>query len=99
METEKQSLSVGEIRKVTQEDGNSSFHRECQGSHRDKIGPLEQKGKCKVRSLQLGFPGGTMVKNPPANTDTQVQIPVQEDRICQGAAKPACQNYLTLDQF
>ena len=31
--------------------------------------------------------------------DTQVRIPVQEDHICQGAAKPACQNYLTLDQF
>ena len=68
METEKQFLSVGETRKVTQEDGNSSFHRERRGSHRDKIGPLEHKGKCKVRSLRSGFPGGPMVKNPPANT-------------------------------
>ena len=37
------------------------------------------------------FPGGTVVKNPPANAG--VCSLVQEDPTCCGATKPVCHNY------
>ena len=39
------------------------------------------------------FPGGAVVKNPPANSGAQVRPLVQEEPTCGGATKPACHNY------
>ena len=40
------------------------------------------------------FPGGAVVKNPPANARrTRVRALVQEDPTCHGATKPMCHNY------
>ena len=39
------------------------------------------------------FPGGTVVKNPPANAGTWVRALVREDTTCHGATKPMCHNY------
>ena len=38
------------------------------------------------------FPGGAVVKNPPANAGTRVWALVQEDSTCRGAAKPMHHN-------
>ena len=47
----------------------------------------------KIRSSVAGrdFPGGAVVKNPPANA--RVRSLVGEDLTCCGATKPMCQNY------
>ena len=42
-----------------------------------------------------GFPGGAVVKNPPANAGTRVQALVREDLTCRGATKPVHHNYWT----
>ena len=34
------------------------------------------------------FPGGAVVKNPPANAGDMGSSPVQEDPTCHGATKP-----------
>ena len=39
------------------------------------------------------FPGGPVVKNLPANKETQVQSLVQKDFTCHGATKPVHHNY------
>ena len=39
------------------------------------------------------FPGGAVVKNPPANAGTWVWSLVWEDPTCHGANKPVCHNY------
>ena len=39
------------------------------------------------------FPGGAVVKNPPADAGTQVRALVQEDPPCCGATKPTRHNY------
>ena len=39
------------------------------------------------------FPGGAVVKNPPANAGTQVRSLVREDPTCHGATKPMSHNY------
>ena len=39
------------------------------------------------------FPGGTVVKNPPAMQGTRVRSLVREDPTCHGATKPMCHNY------
>ena len=39
------------------------------------------------------FPGGTVVKNLPANAGSQVRALVQEDPTCHRATKPVCHNY------
>ena len=41
----------------------------------------------------LGFPGGTMVKNLPANAGDMGSSPGQEDPTCRGTNKPMCHNY------
>ena len=43
--------------------------------------------------LQKGFPGGAVVKNPPADAGTRVRSLVQEDSTCLGATKPMSHNY------
>ena len=40
-----------------------------------------------------GFPGGSVVKNPPASAVSRVRALVGEDPTCRGAAKPVCHNY------
>ena len=39
----------------------------------------------------MDFPGGLVVKNPPANAGAQVQSLVQEVSTCHGATKPRAQ--------
>ena len=39
------------------------------------------------------FPGGAVVKNPPANAGARVQALVREDPTCRGATKPLHHNY------
>ena len=47
--------------------------------------------KTTVKSLALwDFPGGPVVKNPPANAGDMGQSLVQEDPTCYGATKPSC---------
>ena len=47
-----------------------------------------------ILRIQLeDFPGGTVVKNLPANAGARVQALVQEDPTCRGATKPMCYNY------
>ena len=41
----------------------------------------------------LGFPGGSVVKNPPANAGDVVQSLIQEDRTCRGVTKAMSHNY------
>ena len=45
--------------------------------------------KRSVRDL----PGGTVVKNLPANAETRVWAPIREDPTCRGATKPVSHNY------
>ena len=45
------------------------------------------------KNIIWGFPGGTVVKNPPANAGTQVRALVWEDPTCQGGTKPVRHNY------
>ena len=40
-----------------------------------------------------GFPGGSVVKNPPANAGDTDLIPGPEIFHCRGATKPMCHNY------
>ena len=50
----------------------------------------------------LGFPGGAVVKNPPAKNTKRIRLPMQETRVralvqedptCRGATKPMRHNY------
>ena len=55
---------------------------------------LKEEYVCLVQSLaERGFPGGTVVKNPPANTGTRVQALVREDPTCRRATKPVRHDY------
>ena len=45
------------------------------------------------KTLSRGFPGGTVVKNPPSNAGTRVRALVSEDPTCRGETKPVCHNY------
>ena len=47
-----------------------------------------------INSLRKGhFPGGAVVKNPPANAGTRVRALAREDPTCRGATKPMHHNY------
>jgi len=41
----------------------------------------------------MDFPGGPEVKNPPANSGSQIQSLLQEDPTCHSAAKPVYHSY------
>ena len=43
--------------------------------------------------VSQGFPGGSVVKNPPAVQETWVRPLVEEESTCHGTAKPVCHNY------
>ena len=43
--------------------------------------------------MKRGFPGGSVVKNPPCNAGTLVQPLVPEDPTCCGATKSVYHNY------
>ena len=45
------------------------------------------------RKMLGGFPGGSVVKNPPVNAEAWVQSLIWEDLTCCRAAKPVCHNY------
>ena len=52
------------------------------------------KKKKKKKNLQKwGFPGGSVVKKPPANVGHKGSIPVQKDPTCHRATRPECHNY------
>ena len=75
--------------------------------NRNLHSPGTSKVWAKVMKKMQGFPGGTVVKNPPAGTSlvaqwlriylpmqgTRVQALVRDDPICRGATKPMCHNY------
>ena len=44
----------------------------------------------------MGFPGGAVVKTPPASAGDTGWALVQEDPTCRGAIKPASHNYWSL---
>ena len=46
-----------------------------------------------IENWGKGFPGGAVVKNPPAMQGTRVQTLVREDPTCRGATKPMRHNY------
>ena len=46
-----------------------------------------------IQSYYEGFPGGAVVKNPPANAGDMGSNLVREDPTCHGATKPVCLNY------
>ena len=46
-----------------------------------------------LRVNVLGFPGGAVVKNLPANAGTRVQALLWKDPTCRGATKPVRHNY------
>ena len=46
-----------------------------------------------IKKMALGFLGGAVVKNLPANAGTRVQPLVREDPTCRGATKPVRHNY------
>ena len=54
-----------------------------------KTGGEEQTGNLGLTAIfkidNQGFPGGAVVKNPPANGGAWVQALVQEDPTCRGA--------------
>ena len=45
------------------------------------------------KTLGMGLPGGSVVKNPPANAGDAVLSLVWEDPTCRGATKSVCHNY------
>ena len=47
-----------------------------------------------IKSMYLfrDFPGGAVVKNPPANAGDTAQALVREDPTCHGATKPVSHN-------
>ena len=47
----------------------------------------------RLKTFTWDFPGGAVVKNPPANAGTRVRTLVREDPTCRGATKPVCHNY------
>ena len=51
--------------------------------------PLSLKKKSQLRD----FPGGAVIKNPPANAGDMGSSPVWEDPTCHGATKPMHHNY------
>ena len=46
-----------------------------------------------IKMARQGFPGGAVVKNPPAMQGTRVRALVWEDSTCRGATKPVRHNY------
>ena len=46
-----------------------------------------------IKTWFRDFPGGAVVKNPPANEGTRVRALVWEDPTCHGATKPVGHNY------
>ena len=49
--------------------------------------------KTAQKPVHGGFPGGAVVKNPPAKAGDRVQALVREDPTCRGATKPVHHNY------
>ena len=47
----------------------------------------------KKNPQKWGFPGGSVVKKPPANAGHMGSIPVQKDPTCHRATRPECHNY------
>ena len=45
------------------------------------------------KSPGQGFPGGSVVKNPPANAGDTVRSLTWEDPPCSGTTKPVCHDY------
>ena len=54
---------------------------------------FEDDGRTDEKKMHQGFPGGAVVKNPPANAGDTGSIPGWEDPTCRGATKPVRHNY------
>ena len=67
------------------EDQSKNYRRRSRVSREKK--QINNNGK--------GFAGGAVVKNPPANaeTETRFRALVREDPTCRGATKPVSHNY------
>ena len=50
-------------------------------------------GRSLIKNDWRGFPGGAVVKNPPAYAGDTGLSPGQEDPTCHGATKPVHHNY------
>ena len=62
------------------------------------LAKIEGKGDFRKEKIALeirdrDFPGGAVVKNPPANAGTPVRARVWEDPTCREATKPVRHNY------
>ena len=64
-------------------------HWEC------KLGAATMQNSMKIpsKTKNKGFPGGSVVRNPPANVGDRVQSLVQEDPTYHRATKPVYHNY------
>ena len=48
---------------------------------------------CQNKNYSWDFPGGAVVKNPPADAGDTVRSLVREHPTCRRATKPVCHNY------
>ena len=66
------------------------------GSASGSLMRLQSRGWLEIqspKSLPGDFPGGAVVKNPPAKAGDTVRALVREDPTCRGATKPVSHNY------
>ena len=59
----------------------------------DKLFPLTIHLLLLYKTRSWGFPGGPVVKNPPANAADMGSIPGLGNPTRRGATKPLCHNY------
>ena len=52
-----------------------------------------EKTFLKLKISLGGFPGGAVVRNPPANAGDTGSCPVREESTCRAAARPVSHNY------
>ena len=57
------------------------------------IKEMHEPAKAEQELSTRGFPGGAVVKNPPANARDMGSSSGLEDRTCQAATKPVRHNY------
>ena len=81
---------------IRRDDGKSGLKGEtmCKSNHYADTYTVLYVNYISVKKKgERGFPGGTVVKNPPANAGTWVPALVWEDPTCHGATKPVRHNY------
>ena len=76
--------------------GEREWGRRCerQGNQREREEGGEEGSEEKdIRKAVLGFPGGAVVENLPANAGHTGSSPGLEDPTCRGATRPVSHNY------